>query len=1143
MSEPELVNQRFLLVGSEARVGGQAEIRRAVDTWSPDGAYVAVKFLRIRDDDDAVKVFFERETDALRAIDHPNVVRLIDAGRDAASGRHFVALEWVEDDLEKRLARGHLSWQGFFDEIGLPLASALSWAHLHEIEHRDVKPRNVLISSANVVKLADFGIAKLRDKLSDPEQTVSDYRTALYSPPEVDGAVPWVRDVYAYGVLAVRSMSAAQLSSPTDVAVALDEIERLPPELRRFLHSCVSADPHLRPKNCAVLEAELIEALQACGAREDRRHNQVWLKLRARAASTVLGTDARQHFGAAEAAVMEDLNASRAYVEFGFDPKTRQADKDQIQLYGQRFRYVMVPDSDRDDRHVIISARELDDKMRHGMQTHACPLPPIVTWTFDEPSAKAAYEGTEALLKVLDEHLAAVREERASQQAGADDLKRLLQDWRRVLDAREELARGSQRPVEYQGYRTGTNGVVIFNLVGESDQDLLDQEWEVHDTSKRLCARGDVVKQDDDTVTIRFRRPGELPTNGVLVPSTGPSGVALKRQRDALAKIEADEAANSALGAILADPASLSVGPPSRIETWQRGDLDRSKQEVVRHALGTQDLVLVEGPPGTGKTTVIAEIVGQTLRKSPRTKILIVSQTHIAIDNALVRLEQAGVDGIVRLGRPQDPKVAAEAQKFLLDRQVKKWIAQVKQRADLFITELAKQHGVDTRHLQAALVLEQLIAALGDINHVEGLVASLASGPIRVAAETSRGPGEDLLAARERLDKLKEIKDELLAEVRTALAGDLTMRDELTVADARAAVETILAGVPNAVKLTKILKLQGEWLQRIGSDDHLTESFLKTRSIVAGTAIGFLGHRSVRDLTFDLCIFDEASKATATESLVSMARAKRWVFVGDTRQLPPVDEDLLRNERLMQSHDVNADSVKTTLFQYLADRTTAPVKHLLREQYRMIQPIGDMISACFYQDQLVSPRIEGLAGYGHLAKPVLWLDTGGRGADRREARGTGGNTSIVNRAEVNIAYEQLEVVARAIGQGIVAVPEGRDLEVLLIAPYSRQVQEIQRKLDRVKLAHVSAAALTVDQVQGRECDLAIFSVTRSNEKGIMGFIGKDYWRRINVALSRARFGLIVVGDAPFCRAQPGALQDVLNYMSDHRDVCEIRDAS
>jgi superfamily I DNA and/or RNA helicase len=122
-------------------------------------------------------------------------------------------------------------------------------------------------------------------------------------------------------------------------------------------------------------------------------------------------------------------------------------------------------------------------------------------------------------------------------------------------------------------------------------------------------------------------------------------------------------------------------------------------------------------------------------------------------------------------------------------------------------------------------------------------------------------------------------------------------------------------------------------------------------------------------------------------------------------------------------------------------------------------------------------------------------------------------------------------------------PDTQRLEVLAIAPYQAQVAEVRRRLAPKSFRHLAPTVMSVDAVQGREADLAIFSVTRSNPQGRVGFLGAEYWRRINVALSRARFGLMIIGDAGFVRGTNGALATVLKYVEQHRADCEVRPAS
>jgi superfamily I DNA and/or RNA helicase len=219
---------------------------------------------------------------------------------------------------------------------------------------------------------------------------------------------------------------------------------------------------------------------------------------------------------------------------------------------------------------------------------------------------------------------------------------------------------------------------------------------------------------------------------------------------------------------------------------------------------------------------------------------------------------------------------------------------------------------------------------------------------------------------------------------------------------------------------------------------------------------------------------------------------------------------------------------------------------MLNQQYRMIRPIGDMISTCFYDEKLRSPNEEGLEGYSlGYGKPVLWLNTSAHGDDRREAAPHGKGKSFANRAEARIVIDRLKVLDGSIDKKVVQLPNGNEkLDVLVIAPYVAQVADLKQQLAplRDRLRHLSITVMSVDAVQGRESDVAIFSVTRSNARAELGFIGPDYWRRINVALSRARFGLTIVGDAGFIRGTTGALKKVLTYIDSHPDDCELRTA-
>ncbi|KWT63867.1 hypothetical protein ADL21_00465 [Streptomyces albus subsp. albus] len=1136
------INGRFLLLPQAARLGGLSEVRKAVDVTSADGDHVAVKLIRQRDD--AVsQIFLERETSALKSLDHPHIVRMLDSGWDAELERYFIALEWVERSLKDELEDGRpLDWPAYFSRIGGPLASALAYAHDQQIEHRDLKPGNVLLTADGTVKLADFGIAKLLAKAAvATDQTVADFRSTLYAPPEHSDAVPYVRDVYAFAVLAIQALSRNQARDYPDLVPVLDQLE-LEPAIRDILKSCIDYDPQKRPANASVLEHQLLEAQRVCGNRDARRRNALWLKMTRPAAERLNGTPAvdESHWDQAKSAVLADISGT-VHVDYGYNQQTREIDTTTVRVFGRTLFLRLVNDEAHRDRCVIVSAEARAEEWLARRRESALKLAPVLTWTFDDPGEDPAYEGLTMLLDHLDAHLDA-REEKARAHR-SHQLGDLFAGWRRVLEAREEVAAQGRQPIEFERMN-GAGRTRIFHLASPGHTVEVGEEWSVAEYPySRPIDRGEVTSQTDDTIVLRMTRPtAMLPSRGVLLPFLGPSHSAINRQRDALGAVTAGQTANPLLRTFIDDPASIPARPPAEVTTWFRTDLDTSKRDVVAHALGTQDLLLVEGPPGTGKTTVIAEIVEQILTQQPRARILIVSQTHIAIDNALKRIEDAGIDGIVRLGHVDDPRVTKSAQPLLLDRQVKKWTQGVRARAEKYLDTVATASGLEAHHLKAALVLEEIASVAADLAHVKARLDDLMTQPVPERTTSARELGEEVVTARARHEQLIEQRAELFAEVQTMLTGELTLREDMSASDARDAVQVLLADPSGTGReMLDLLRLQGEWLQRIGTDQNMISAFLRTRHVIGGTALGFLSHPAARDLEFDLCIFDEASKATATEALVPLARAKRWVLVGDTNQLPPVDEDLLRNEKIMNEHQLIPELVMTTLFQYFANCTDAPVKHLLREQYRMTPAIGNMISACFYGGKLLSPSDHALPGYSQIHKPVLWLDTSAR-PDRRESELTATETSISNPLESKLALHRLNVIDQAIGKKVITVPPGKPLDVLVIAPYGRQVEELKRRLASVKFKHFTPQVLSVDAVQGRECDLAVFSVTRSNTRGRFGFLGQPYWRRINVALSRARYGLVIVGDAGFCRSKPGALRDVLDYMSGHPEECEIRDA-
>lgn len=1127
----------MVLKVEERRSGTFSVVRKAVD--DRDGSFVAVKLLSGQTDDVRRKVF-NNEAKTLKSLSHPNIVRCRWSGTDETD-TYVLVLDWVERNLDDFLkASGPWeSWDRLAADIALPLADALAYTHLKQIEHRDIKPQNVLISDVGAPLLADFGIAKIRGEEQTTLETVAGWHSKPYAPPELNADVRYVRDVYSMGVLLIQCMTKEQLKDLAGVERALESIP-VPPDVRRLLGSCIAIQPDDRPKNAS----DLLDALRAIQQRRQAQQqipqNPIWLRLTKSATRSLGGSDyARQQ---AISRVQADLSGD-VYASFFNDPVSGNPQRDRIRVDGSSWSFTLKSD---ESGAVVIRAAELDFERLENHRRRALLLPPVFDWMFAQPANLAlAQAGIATLIDSIDLFIE-VKDQ--AEHAGEEEREgdELFDTWRRVLNAREELARGEKKPIPYKKVQA-RGREATFTLDSAVDHDLVGSEWRVREQmTDRKFGWGEVIDHDVDRVVILSARRWEgLPDRAVLDPHLGPDEAALNRQRQAVDDVQREKSARPDLRELLLYPDRNTAPKTISISKWNR-ELDDRKREAIETALGSPDIYVVQGPPGTGKTSFIAELVEQTLSANSEARVLIASQTNVAVDNALQRLADGGQASMVRLASADRNRVDESVRHLLLDAQMKRWAREVRKNAEDHLGARATEAGLTPSHLRAALALQQLSATLSQLDYLQTVRPNYEDEQ-RSELATSLTEPTSSTSVQEKVDALADLRDELLTEAQTELGSDLTLLADMSARDAHNAVDVLIGESADAQQLLTRLQLQGEWLQRISSDSGLADTFLHQTSVIAGTCVGYLRHPAVRNLDIDLCIVDEASRATLTEALVPVSRAKRWVVVGDTNQLPPIDEDMLRNKDLMNDHQLLPGDIKQTLFQRLTDRLPQHSQVMLNQQYRMIRPIGDMISTCFYDENLKSPNNEGIDGYSlGYGKPVLWLDTSAHGDDRREAAPHGKGKSFANRAEARIVIDRLKVLNGSIEKKVVRLPKSNEqLDILVIAPYIAQVADLKQQLAplRDRMSHLSITVMSVDAVQGRESDVAIFSVTRSNAKAELGFIGPDYWRRINVALSRARFGLTIVGDAGFIRGTTGALKKVLTYIDTHPDDCELRTAT
>lgn len=215
-----IADGRYLLSGLP-RIGGIASVFRAFDTQGE--RYVAVKLFRpIVGTDPVVEESFRRETQALSDLKHSNIVQIFDSGFDADTGEHYIAMEWVDEDLTDILSREkYNSWDAFFSKIGRQILEALAFAHSHRVVHRDIKPSNVLVTKEGFVKVCDFGISKIRNFL-EPGVTLAHFASFPFAPPELDdGSDSYSRDVFGFAALAITALSENAIENTWHFLVAL----------------------------------------------------------------------------------------------------------------------------------------------------------------------------------------------------------------------------------------------------------------------------------------------------------------------------------------------------------------------------------------------------------------------------------------------------------------------------------------------------------------------------------------------------------------------------------------------------------------------------------------------------------------------------------------------------------------------------------------------------------------------------------------------------------------------------------------------------------------------------------------------------------------------------------------------------------
>ncbi|TWT81658.1 ATP-dependent RecD-like DNA helicase [Planctomycetes bacterium CA13] len=518
---------------------------------------------------------------------------------------------------------------------------------------------------------------------------------------------------------------------------------------------------------------------------------------------------------------------------------------------------------------------------------------------------------------------------------------------------------------------------------------------------------GVVSRRKHNTIQVATE---QWPSGSLFRIDLSPDETTRRRQLAAMKKAESSKKRTGRLRDALLGFRPLRFREPTKVDFFTA--LNPPQQDAVRFALSAQDAAVLHGPPGTGKTTTIAEVIYQAVAAGDR--VLACAPSNTAVDNLLERLV-AIMPNVVRVGHP----------------------------ARVF--ESLRGHTLDE---------------LVDADPSTGVIRDMRRELEQLMREASKKP-----RGRDDYRRKREVYSE---------AGKL--RGQIRSLE-RSIIQSVLDSADVVCTTTTI-------------DDDL------------------LGDRN-----FDLVVVDEACQCTQPSVWQAVLRADRIIFAGDHCQLPPT----------VLSDEAAKAGMRDSLMQHLIQREGESIFRRLTVQYRMNEAIMDFSSDTFYDGSLVADAsvkshrlcdLPNVVRCDSTSEPIEYIDTAGAEFDEQlEPDGA----SKLNPKEANFI---VKIVRELMDVGV--EPD----QIAIIAPYAAQVRLLRSRLEFPDLE-----IDTVDGFQGREKEVVLLTMVRSNEIGEIGFLADT--RRTNVAMTRARRKLVMIGDSATL-ATNDFYASMLKYFEDHQ---------
>ncbi|QYS98498.1 DNA helicase [Trichoderma simmonsii] len=475
---------------------------------------------------------------------------------------------------------------------------------------------------------------------------------------------------------------------------------------------------------------------------------------------------------------------------------------------------------------------------------------------------------------------------------------------------------------------------------------------------------------------------------------------------------------------------------------WIDPTLNDSQKDAIRFALASREVALIHGPPGTGKTHTLIELILQMIKREQR--ILVCGPSNISVDNIVERLSSHKIP-ILRLGHPAR------------------------------------------------------------------LLPSVLNHSLDVLTQTSEAGAI-----------VKDVRAEMDAK--------------------QASIKKTKSGKERKAIYTDLKELRKEYRER---ERRCVSNLVGGSKVVLATLHGAGGFQ-LRNEQFDVVIIDEASQALEAQCWVPLLSAKKVVCAGDHLQLPPTIKSLNSKVKAKsKGGDDNAAPVirgmtlETTLFDRLLALHGPSIKRMLTTQYRMHEKImrfpsdelydSELIAADAVKARLLKDLEYDVENNEDTTEPVIFIDTqGGDFPERNEdddkenpKKGSLHGESKSNEMEAALVRLHVKQLVEA---GV------RPEDIAVVTPYNAQLAalaSLKEKFPGIELG-------SVDGFQGREKEAVIVSLVRSNPDGEVGFLGEK--RRLNVAMTRPKRSLTVIGDSETVKRGSKFLKKWMEFLEENADL-------